>query len=171
MATAYKSEAAVKGYIVRPTSENKQTFSATCVVPAGTVLAAGDTFDFFSIGENVDIESLTIRNSDFDDGTDCLIDFGYVGGTNVLDFFVDGEDNLQAASIRTYASDADHGEVFTDGIYAPSSSVRLLRLTIDVPPTTQTTADNSDRSITVAGTFFRAVPVSNPNEVYTPPSP
>jgi hypothetical protein len=89
----------------------------------------------------------------------------------VLDFFVDGEDNLQAASVRTYASDADHGEVFTDGIYATNAAVRLLRLTVGVAPVTQTTADNADRSITVAGTFFRAVPVSNPNEIYTPPSP
>ena len=179
MATAYKSDAARKNYVARPLGYNKYSFVATCEVAAGVPLAVGDTFDFFTLGENVNIESLTVVNSDFDDSTDTLYDLGYVGGTDVTDFFVDGSTALQTATLNTYAPVAAHGVVFADGVYVPNAAKRIIRATIMTAPVTQTTADNAIRKITLAAMLFRDVPQFGYNaaneaayvDIYTPPTP
>lgn len=176
MATAYKSDAAVKGVVVRPHWHGEHTFTATCVVPAGTAIAADDTFEFFTIGEGVDVHGFVLNNADFDDGTDTVYTLGYIkvadADTSDPDAFVatGSGTHLRAADTTLISADTLAGVAFNVIPYAVSDSYkRKIVLTITTGPVTQTTADNADRHITLTGKLFSKVPVVQAASIYTPP--
>lgn len=163
MAT-FNSEAYNGRTIVRPTGNGLFSFSSTIVVPANTAIAAADVFNFFYLAPDTFINTLDTYNDDFDDSTDALWDLGYTG---VTDFFVDGVSLQTAQSIR-YANNASYGTAFADGAYTPQTSgTRLVTGVVAVAPVTQTTAQLSDRRITVSGTFYSKT-VAAPKGYYTP---
>jgi hypothetical protein len=180
MATAYKSDAAVKGYVVRPLGYNEFTFTASCVVPAGTAIAINDTFEFFDVAPGVDIHGFVLRNSDCDDSTDIVYTLGYdkrdAADTADPDAFVatGSGTHLRAADTTLISADTLAGVAFNVIPYAITETAtyfRSIKLTVTTAPVTQTTADDAARTITLTGKFFVAVPVAPATETYTPPSP
>lgn len=169
MAT-FNSEAYNGGVILRPTGPGIYTFSSTVQVPAGTAIAAGDTFNFFTIAPNTMWHAVDINASEFEDAsTDCTFKLGYNGA---LDFVVAASTLLRAGGQIRYASEGSYGTVFAGNSgngYVPSTSAnRVISATIVAAPTTQTTADNSVRYITIHGTFSNST-VASPSTSFTLP--
>jgi hypothetical protein len=174
MATAYKSDAARKNYVARPTRDGEFSVVASITLPIGTALAVNDTFEFFDIGANVEPIEFVLDNDDFDDGTDVVYTLGYTGDTDDTDAFVatGSGTHLRAADTTVISPDTLAGVAFNVIPYAVSATTtRTILLTVTTAPVTQTTVDNAARKITLLMKAQRVPGYSVPSAVYTPPTP
>ena len=165
MATTYKSDAAVKGYVARPTANNPTEITATCVVPAGTALALNDVFRFFKLGPNVIPESVYIQYDDFCADTDLAWS---IGTSEDDDVFQASSTIGRAAGSVIYGP---AGTAFSENPFVPQSDSVWVQAKVATAPTTQTTEQAAARSLTVTVRAYVEPSVAAAEDVYTPPTP
>lgn len=158
----FKSRAYIGGVKFRPVAENQFEVTSTVKIPAGRALVSGDELKFFKVGPYTDIVQLRLRV----EGTGGLYD----GAAGTWDLGIDGDSDAFEAGGTLGQSGAGGSVIFGEGFTAfttpwvPGSSTKELVLTQTATVGTQTTADNSDRYVTLTA-LMQPSKVDTPNAV------
>lgn len=153
MAT-FNSEAYDNYTIVRGNAQGPFEVSSTVKIPAGTLLASGDVFNFYRVGPGLRLIRYSASVSDLDDSTGVTIDFK-----------TDTPDTILADSTAGQTG-AAVAEGAPTAYTVQTSGYRTILAAIDTVQTTQTVAGTTDRYITFTGKFTQ---VYNDGIGYTPP--
>lgn len=133
MAT-FRSKAMIGGVPYRPTAEKPFEVTATILVPSGTPIAASDVFQFFKLGANIEILTVSLRVSDLDTGASMTLHAGYDLPTLTDDndaFVLSSTIGQAGGSVRVENGGDDP---FAVGQLAPLTEAATLTATCAVAP-------------------------------------
>ena len=156
--TIFNSGTYLKSAVYRPTSVGDALeITSSITIPAGTgatgtPIATGDILNFCKIGENVNVEGLTLESSDLDSATGIVFN---LGNTASATCFMSGSTFGQTGGEKILrSSDATAGDAFATTPYAVQTTVQTVFATVT---TGATTNPLTDRTITLKLKLFYAL--------------